>query len=123
MTKAAAIQAFLEAHGPPAYDVASVPSDVAFPYQTYTLATGAFGDGDIAITVEQWHYTAGDVTPNAVAQQLSEAIGLGGVALPCDGGLIWLKRGSPFSQSLKDESNDMIKRRYINISAEYITAD
>ena len=32
------------------------------------------------------------------------------VGIPCDGGYIWLKRGSPFCQSLKYEEDNNIKR-------------
>jgi hypothetical protein len=43
--------------------------------------------------------------------------------LPCDGGAVWIKRGSPFAQRIKNTSDDMIKRRYINLSAEFFTED
>ena len=43
------------------------------------------------------------------------------MTIPCDGGYIWLKRGSPFCQSLKYEDDNSIKRRYINLTAEYLT--
>ena len=42
---------------------------------------------------------------------------------PCDGGAVWLKRAEPFAQSMGDSNDDMIKRKIINISAEYLTAD
>ena len=49
--------------------------------------------------------------------------GRGGILLPCDGGAIWLKRGTPFSQNMGDESDDMVKRKYLNLVVEFLTAN
>ena len=68
-----------------------------------------------------WFYTTSEAIPNAKVQELSDVIGYGGITIPCDGGFIWLKRGSPWCQSMRDESDPMIKRRYINVIAEYFT--
>lgn len=120
MTKGAALQAFFESILP-AYAASAVPDDVTFPYLTYDLITSAWEGGEVGLTVNLWFYTTGEAEPNAKAQELSEAIGYGGKIIPCDGGYIWLKRGSPWCQSLSDDTSPTIKRRYINISAEYLT--
>lgn len=121
MTKAAALHKFFSSFGMTAYATSSVPEDVVFPYLTYDLVTGAWGDDQAAITVNLWFYTESEAAPNAKAEELSQTIGLGGIQLPCDGGAIWLKRGSPWCQSIKDEAFPTIKRRYLNITAEYLT--
>lgn len=121
MTKAAALHRFFSSFGMPAYAAASVPEDAAFPYLTYELITSAWEGGEVGLTVNLWFYTESEAVPNAKAQELSQAIGLGGKILPCDGGYIWLKRGSPWCQSLKDETSPTIKRRYLNVTAEYLT--
>lgn len=121
MTKAAALYQFFSSFGMPAYTATSVPDDVAFPYLTYELITSAWEGGEVGLTVNLWFYTTSEAVPNAKAEELSEAIGLGGKILPCDGGYIWLKRGSPWCQSLSDETSPTIKRRYINVTAEYMT--
>lgn len=123
MTKAAALYKFFSSFGMPAYAASSVPDDVIFPYLTYDLITSAWGGEEVGLTVNLWFYTTSEAIPNAKAQELSKAIGLGGVMLPCDGGAIWLKRGSPWCQSLKDETSQTIKRRYLNVTAEYMTLD
>lgn len=123
MTKAAALYQFFSSFGMPAYTSASVPDDVEFPYLTYDLITSAFLGGEVGITVNLWFYTTSEAIPNAKAEELSSAIGLGGKMLKCDGGYIWLKRGSPWCQSLSDETSPTIKRRYINVTAEYLTAN
>lgn len=121
-TKAAAVHTFLAGFGIPAYAAASVPDDAVEPYLTYSLITGAWGDGEVAMEVNLWYYGDGEVAPNAKVQEISDAVGLGGVLLPCDGGAVWVKRGSPFAQSTTDgTTDDKIKRRYINLDLEYIT--
>ena len=121
MTKAAALHQFFSGFGMPAYTTTSVPEDAVFPYLTYELATSAWDEGKVGLTINLWFYTTSEAIPNAKAQELSTAIGLGGRVLPCDGGYIWLKRGSPWCQSIRDEVSPDIKRRYINVTAEYLT--
>lgn len=120
MTKAAALQSFFEKFLP-SYAASAVPDDVIFPYLTYELITSAWEEGEVGITVNLWYYTTSESIPNAKAQEISNAIGLGGVSVPCDGGFIWVKRGAPWCQNLHDDVDPMIKRRYIQITAEYMT--
>lgn len=120
MTKEAALQAFFERFLP-SYASSAVPEDVVFPYLTYDLVTSAWEEGEVSLTVNLWYYTTSEAAPNAKARELSQAIGRGGTQLPCDGGTIWLKRGSPWCQSLHDDADTRIKRRYINVTAEYLT--
>ncbi len=121
MTKAAALHKFFSSFGLTAYTTASVPEDAVFPYLTYELATSAWEAGEVSITVNLWYHTESEKVPNDKAEELSRNIGLGGKILSCDGGYIWLKRGSPWCQSLRDEADNAIKRRYINVTAEYFT--
>ena len=81
----------------------------------------AFDAGEVGLTVKLWFRTESEAVPDEKAQELSKRIGYGGVYLPCDEGYIWLKRGSPWCQSLTYEEDPAIKRRYINITAEYLT--
>lgn len=120
MTKNKALYAWLSQFMP-FYRASSVPNDVVFPYGTYEYVEDSWGGGEISMTVNLWFYTTGEAAPDEKAQELSRRIGYGGVTIPCDGGYIWLKRGSPFCQSLKDEKDRNIKRRYINLTAEYLT--
>ena len=120
MTKGAALQAFFSRFMD-AYAASAVPNDVTFPYLTYELITSAWDGGEVGLTVNMWFRTTSEKEPNAAVDKLSKAIGLGGVFLHCDDGVIWLKRGSPWAQSLTDETDKTIKRRYINVTAEYLT--
>ena len=121
MTKAAALHEFFNGFGIPFYPSTNVPEDVIFPWGTYELITSAWEGGEVGITVNLWYRTESEAVPNAKAEEISKAIGLGGKIIRCDGGAIWLKRGSPWCQNLSDETDTMIKRRYINVSAEYFT--
>lgn len=120
-TKAAAVQAFLSGFGIPAYAAASVPEDARMPYITYSLVVGAFGDAEQAMQVDLWYYGDGESAPNAKVQEISDRVGRGGTMVPCDGGAVWIKRGSPFAQSVTESTDDKVKRRYINLDLEYIT--
>lgn len=121
MTKEATLKRFFSGFGITAYPSTAVPKDVVFPYLTYEVITSAWGGEPVGLTVNLWYFTTDEAKPNAKARELSEAIGLGGVLLKCDEGYIWLKRGSPWCQSLTDETDSNIKRRYINVTAEYMT--
>ena len=99
----------------------SVPNDAVFPYLVYDFPIDAFDGGEVSGTVNLWYFTTQEGPPNAKARELSEVIGMGGKLLPCDGGYIWLKRGTPWCQSLSDDTDKNIKRRYINVAAEYLT--
>lgn len=120
MTKEAALQAFFEQFLP-AYAASAVPEDVEFPYLTYELITSAWEEGEVGLTVNLWYYTTSEAIPNTMARLISNVIGVGGVQVPCDGGTIWLTRGSPWCQSLTDNTDAKIKRRYLNITANYNT--
>lgn len=120
MTKDKALQAWFERFLP-AYPASNVPDDVTFPYLTYELITGAFDSGEIGLTVNVWHYTESEAVPNAKVQEISNTIGMGGTVIPCDGGYIWIKRGSPWCQNIAEDDEPNIKRRYLNITVEYLT--
>ena len=120
-TKAAAIQSYLEGFGIPVYAASSVPDEAAMPYLTYTMINDAFTGSETNMEANLWYYGDGEAAPNAKAQEISDSLGLGGRMLRCDGGAIWVKRGSPFCQVVTESTDDKVKRRYINFSMEFIT--
>ena len=122
MTKAAAIYQFWSSFGLTAYEENTVPHDATFPYITYQLVTDSF-DREIPLTVSIWYRSESWTGINAKTEEISQKISRGGKVIPCDGGSIWLKRGQPFAQSMGDESDNLIKRKYLNITAEFMTAD
>lgn len=123
MTKAEALQKFFERFGLATYPLTSVPTDVLFPYLTYEPVLDSWGSGEQNITVNLWYYTESEAIPTAKADEIGDAIGYGGVLLRCDEGVIWIKRGSPWCQLLRDEESTSVKRRYLNVIAEFNTID
>lgn len=124
MTKAAAIYNFWSSFGLVAYEENAVPTgDDApnCPYITYQLVTDAF-ENEVLMTASLWYRSTSWTQANAKAEEISEAIGLGGKIIKCVGGRIWLKRGTPFAQRMGDETDSLIKRIYINVTAEFFTA-
>ena len=122
MTPEAAIYAFLSSFAIPAYASSSVPDQAAFPYITYDLVLGEWGQPEVNMPVNVWYRTDSEALPNAKVREISQAIGMGGVTLPCDGGMLWVKKGSPWAQAVTvDGEDEKVKRRYVNINIEYLT--
>ena len=122
MTKAAAIYQFWSGFGLTAYEENTVPEDAVFPYVTYQLVTDSF-DREVAATASLWYRGESWTAINAKTEEIAQHIGLGGKIIKCDGGRIWIKRGQPFAQNMGDESDDLIKRKYLNLTFEFFTAN
>ena len=122
MSKASALHAWFSGFGITAYEETSVKSSASMPYLTYTYATGDFDSGEVPIIVNLWYQSDSNVAINAKAEEIYARIGRGGVTVPVGDGAIWLRRGSPFCQAIAEPSDANIRRRYINITAEFLTA-
>ena len=122
MTKAAAIYQFWSGFGLTAYEENTVPEDAVFPYVTYQLVTDSFGR-EVAATASLWYRGESWTAINAKTEEIARFIGLGGKIIKCDGGRIWIKRGQPFAQNMGDESDDLIKLKYLNLTFEFLTAN
>ena len=130
MTKAAAIYQFWNSFGIKAYEENTVidadedgnPIEPEMPYITYQLVTDSF-DREVAAAASLWYRGERWVDINAKTEEISAHIGLGGKIIKCDGGRIWIKRGQPFAQNMGDESDDLIKRKYLNLTFEFLTAN
>ena len=121
MTKEQALHKFFNQFGIDGYRNTSVPDGAVLPYLTYTCPVSSIMEDPVSITVHTYHYTESEAIPDKLAEDIRNAIGLGGVMLNCDGGAIWLKWGAPWCQSIFDDTDKTLKRRYINITAEFLT--
>jgi len=124
MDKFQALQSFWSSFGIPAYDENTVPSGddrPSYPYITYDAVVGNLGDF-VAMSASIWYYGTSWAAITTKLAEITTKIGRGGYMIPIDGGAIWIKRGSPFAQRIPD-SNDMVRRIFINIVAEFISAD
>lgn len=108
-----------------AYDESTVPTGAnapAFPYITYNVATDSIGD-PVALTASVWYRSSSWADVTEKTEDIGKEIGLGGKLIPYDNGALWIKRGTPFAQRMADETDDMVRRIYLNIEAEFISAD
>lgn len=121
MTKEQVLHSFFNSFDIVGYRNTSVPDDVIFPYLTYAFPVSSFGEEPVSGTVRLYYYTDSEAIPDAKAEEIRNDIGMGGKILPCDGGYIWLKWGTPWCQSVFDDTDKTMKSRYLNITAEYLT--
>lgn len=129
MNKAAALYQFFSQFELPVYEENSVydgDEPPVMPYMTVQLNTGAF-DSELngqPLNVSLWYRSDVWSACNAKSEEISRAIGRHGTVLKCDGGYILIRRNdSNFAQSMGDLSDDMVKRKYINLTVEYFTND
>ena len=120
MTKTEALYKFFSSFGMPAYPSDSVPNDAIFPWLTYENKIGESMGEAVEITVTLWYHTESEAPPNNKADEIYNRIGMGGVTLPYDNGMIWIKRSTTWSYSLHDENDTTIKGRALSLSLEFI---
>ena len=124
MTKAQAIQGFWEGFGLTAWDSTTVPTGdraLDFPYITYDVITDHL-DSDISLTASLWYRSSSWKEIEEKTYEIAEALGSGGKAIKIDDGYLWLRIGYPYAQRMADDTDDMIRRMYIILNAEFLTA-
>ena len=121
MTKTQVLHSFWSSFNIPAYQESSVPDGAEFPYITYQEAAGSFGD-TLLLRASVWYRSSSWKDATEKTEEINQRISYGGYNIPYTGGTLWIRRGAPFSQSAPtDPADDMIKRKLINITAEYIS--
>lgn len=121
MDKAQSIQSFWSSFGIPAYDENSVPDDAVKPYITYNCSIDELGSVT-TMYASLWYYSTNWVDIMAKTNEIEKKLSHGGVLIPIDGrGYTWIVKGHPFAQKMRDESDDMIRRVYINLQVEYLS--
>jgi hypothetical protein len=125
MDKEQALHQFWSSFGLTAYDENTVPDNALTTnggkYLTYNVATASL-DEPTPLYANLWYKSSSWAEITVKANEMSEMIGRGGAIVPFDGGKIWICRGTPFSQRMPDE-DDTIRRIYINVMAEFLSAD
>lgn len=120
MDKAQTFNKFWNSFGMPAYDATSVPENASFPRITYTMATDNI-DHTLLLDANLWYRESTWKNASQKIEEISEYIEKMS-PIPCEGGYLRIMRGNPFAQRMLDEDDDLIRRYYINIVAEYLTA-
>lgn len=121
MNKMQALHSFWSGFGFLAYEENAVPSGKdapAVPYITYTAVFDSLGN-EVGLIGNVWTRSTSWEQAFLIQDEIEKALQNGGKIINFDGGKLWLKRGSPFAQPMGDDSDDLIRRIYINISAEF----
>lgn len=119
MDKAQAIHGFWSGFGLTAYDENAVPDDATYPYITYSVVTDSL-DYVTLLTGSVWYRETTWTNASQKAEHISSSL-KNGMIIKLDRGYIYLYRGTPFAERMGDEADDMIKRVYFNVNAEYLT--
>lgn len=124
MDKWQAIHNFWNSFGIPAYDENTVNTGEESPkppYITYNALTGAVGQ-NLSLTASIWYkgYSWEEISQKA--DEIAEGIGYGFTLANVDGGYIYITLGQPFAQRMNDPEDDSIRRVYIILNAEFLTA-
>ena len=123
MNKVQAYQSFWSSFGLTAYDENTVPDDAMTAndgkYITYEMSDSDFGN-PVALTASIWYrgYSWAEITEKELS--IANEISRGGKLIPCDGGAIWIQKGSPWAQRMPDSSSDSIRRIVLNVEVEFL---
>lgn len=118
MTKEQALNTFWNGFGIPAYDANTVPDDAEMPYITYEASTGSIDD-EIPLYASLWYRGMSWRPIGEKVDEINGYIGLGGSSQIYDGGRLWIKRGSPFSQRMSEPGDIATRRVVLNVLAEF----
>lgn len=121
MDKAQALYQFWSSFGLPAYDENTVPDDATLPYITYNTVTDSVGN-IIPLTGSIWYRGMSWAEVESKVGQVASRIGYGYAIYKLDNGYMWITKGTPFATRVVDGSDLMMRRIYINILAEFLTA-
>lgn len=121
MDKGQSLQAFWSSFEWDAYDENTVPDDAQLPYITYNVSIGNI-DNPVLLSASLWDRSPSWKNVSNKADEISDYIGYGGITIKIDGGYLYMSLGSPFAQRMADPSDDAIRRIYLNLDAEFLTA-
>ena len=127
MNKAQAIYSFWSSFGIPAYDQNTIPNadDKADhrpepPYITYEVIEDSLNT-PVALSGLIWYRSTSWKDITLKAGEIAADIGYGHKIIKIDGGYLYITKGIPFAQRMSDE-DDSIRRMYINLMVEFLTA-
>ena len=124
MDKAQAIHEFWSSFGLTAIDEQSAyDTTLELPdnYITYEVRSANLGDS-VALTASLWYKSTSWADISKKADEIASYIGYGGRTIKVDGGYIQIWLGFPFAQRIAVEDNNDIRRIYLTILADFLTA-
>lgn len=124
MTKEQALINFWSQFDISAYDENTVPDrkTIDYPYITYEVLVGDFGS-DISASASLWYRSSSWAAITEKCNEISKAIGSGGILVKYDDGAMWIRKSNTFAQRMGDPDDDSIRRIVLNINIEYISMD
>lgn len=117
-----ALDSFWQSFDWPAYDESSVPTGdkaPAFPYITYHAEVDTLGN-PIGLYGSLWDRSSSWENISLKALEIGERL-RAMPPIPMDIGYLYMYAGTPFAQRMSDESDEFIRRIYINIGVEFLT--
>lgn len=123
MDKAQALHNFWSSFGLPAYDENTVPENAPERYITYNVSTDSI-DNVVNLYGNIWdvNTTSWEFVSQKAEQIAQYLVTKNPVSFGIDNGRLYLAKGTPFAQRMSDPSSDRVRRIYINIQAEFLTA-
>lgn len=117
-----AVHNFWSSFGLMAYDETSVPDDAQMPYITYTVSTGSL-ETLVLLSASLWYRSPSWAEISQKADQIQKYLAeMYPPTIELDEGRLYLTEGSPFAQRMRDDTDDLVRRIYLNVNAEYLTA-
>lgn len=122
MDKQQAIDTFWNSFGIPAYDENSVPDDAVMPYITYNVISDSL-DSVVNLYANLWYSSMSWKDISLKSEEIAERIvKMNPPSIAIDNGRLYLAKGKPFAQRMSEPEDDKIRRIYINVQAEFLTA-
>ena len=126
MNREQALDQFWNSFDVPAYDSTTVPDarDLEemginpFPRITYEVSINEFGT-PTTFYVSLWDKNTSWARITELSHEIEEKLSDGGYVVRYDGGVAWLKKGTPFMQRMGEE-DDSIRRIIMNVEIEYL---
>lgn len=121
MDKAQAIHNFWSGFGIPAYDENTVPWTAIMPYITYSVSTGSI-ENFVLLTASLWYKSTSWAEITQKVKEIEQAItSMNPPTMKIDGGRVYLVKGTPFAQRMSEPGNDLVRRMYLQVNAEFLT--
>lgn len=119
MNKEQAIHKFWNSFGISAYDENTVPDGLEFPYITYSVSTDSLGNA-LTLYANIWDRSTSWERATLKAEEIAQFIGYGHHLESFNGGYVYITKGTPFAQRMSEPGDDMVRRIYINVEAEFL---
>lgn len=121
MTKGQAIQKFWESFDLTAYDETTVPDNAKYPYITYSVQTDSIGN-TVMTNASLWYRSYSWKEISEKAEEIAKKIvTMYPSTIDIDDGRIYITKGVPFAQRMREESDDAVRRVILNVNFEFLT--